>query len=127
MNKVITVFISVASFLVSTHAIALTRATVPDPMPILQATMHVPAQVFAKKEGDKKEKKFKEGKQDKKLKKDKKLKGDHKNKDKYKGHDNNEHSNAGDGKLHGLDRADESAGEHGHRDKARSHSKHEKD
>jgi len=127
MNKVITVFISVASFLVSTHAIALTRASVLDPMPIPQATMHVPAQVLAKKEGGKKEKKFKEGKKDKKIKKEKKLKDDHKNKGKHKGHDNNEHSNAGDGKLKGLDRADESAGEHGHRDKARSHGKPKKD
>jgi hypothetical protein len=127
MNKAIPVFISAASFLVSTHAIALTRVTVPDPMPIPQATMHVPAQVLAKKEGGKKEKKFKEGKQDKKLEKEKKLKGSHKNKGEHKSHNNNEHSNAGDGKLHGLDRADDSAGEHGHRDKARSHSKHEKD
>ena len=126
MNKVIPVFISVASFLVSTHAIALTRATVHDPMPIPQATMHVPAQVLAKKEGGKKEKKFKEGKQDKKLKKEKKLKGEHENKGKHKGQDSNEHSNSGDGKLKGLERADESAGEHGHRDKARSHGKPKK-
>ena len=135
MNKVTTVFISVASFLVSTHAIALTRATVPNPMPIPQATMHVPAQVLAKKEGGKKEKKFKEGKQDKKLKKEKKLKdekegkklkGEHENKGKHKGQDSNEHSNSGDGKLKGLERADESAGEHGHRDKARSHGKPKK-
>ena len=126
MNKLIPVFISVASFLVSTHAIALTRATVPDPMPIPQATMHVPAQVLAKKEVGKKEKKIKKGKQDKKLKKEKKLKGDHKNKGKHKGHDSNEHSNSGDGKLKGLERADESAGEHGHRDKARSHGKPKK-
>ena len=126
MNKVITVFIFAASFLVSTHAIALTRATVPDPMLIPQATMHVPAQVLAKKEGGKKEKKFKEGKQDKKLKKEKKLKGEHENKGKHKGQDSNEHSNSGDGKLKGLERADESAGEHGHRDKARSHSKPKK-
>jgi hypothetical protein len=125
MNKIIIVFISAASFLISTHAVALTRATVPDSMPIPQAIMHVPAQVLAKKEGEKKEKKFKEGKQDKKFKKEKKLKGDHKNKGEHKSHHNNEHSNnAEDGKLHGLDRADDSAGEHGHRDKARSHSKH---
>ena len=120
MNKVITVFISAASFLVSTHAIALTRAAVPDPMPIPQATMHVPAQVLAKKEGGKKEKKFKEEKQDKKL------KDEHENKGKHKGQNSNEHSNSGDGKLKGLERADESAGEHGHRDKARSHGKPEK-
>lgn len=31
------------------------------------------------------------------------LKSDHENKGKHKGHDNNEHSNAGDGKLKGLD------------------------
>lgn len=125
MNIVITVFISAASFLVSTHAIALTRAAAPDPMPIPLATMHVPAQVLAKKEGGKKEKKFKEGKQDEKLKKEK-IKGEHENKGKHKGQDSNEHSNSGDGKLKGLDRADESAGEHGHRDKARSHGKPKK-
>ena len=80
--------------------------------------MHVPVQVLAKKEGGKKEKKFKDGKKDKKLKKE--------NKGKHKGYDNNEHSNAGDGKLKGLDRADVSAGEHGHRNKARSHGKPKK-
>jgi len=136
MNKIISVFISVASFLVSTHAIALTRVTAPAPISVSQATMTTPAQVLAKKEGGKKEKKFKEGKQDKKLKKEKKLKdnkenkelkGDHKNKGKHKGQDSNKHSNSGDGKLKGLERADESAGEHGHRDKARNHGKHGKD
>jgi hypothetical protein len=133
MNKVITVYLSVASFLVSTHAIALTRATVPNPMPIPQATTIVPSQILAKREGGKNEKKFKKEKHEKKLKKEKRqkkekrLKGNHKNKGKHKGHDNNEHSNSGDGKLKGLDRADEAAGEHGHRDKARSHGKHEKD
>ena len=114
MNKVITVFISVASFLVSTHAIALTRVTVPDPMPIPQATMHIPAQVLAKKEGGKKEKKLK------------KEKSKHEDKGKHKGQNSNEHSNSGDGKLKGLERADESAGEHGHRDKAHSHRKPKK-
>jgi hypothetical protein len=134
MNKITTVFISGASLLLSTHVLALSQSTAPIPNPIFpQATILVPAQVLAKKEGGKKEKKFKEVKQDKKLKKEKKfkkekkLKGDHKNKGKHKGHYDNEHSNAGDGKLKGLDRADEVAGEHGYRDKARDRGKHKKD
>ena len=135
MNRVITIFIAGASFFISTHALALTQVTASAPALIPQATTLVPLQVLAKKEGGKKEKKFKEGKQDKKLKKEKKLKdekeskklkGAHENKGKHKGQNSNEHSNSGDGKLKGLDRADESAGEHGHRDKARSHGKPKK-
>jgi hypothetical protein len=133
MNKIITILISASSFFASSHVLALSQATVPAPMSVItQATMPVSVQILAKKEGGKKEKKFKEGKQNKKLKKEEKLKkekklnGDHKNKVKHKGHDNNEHSNAGDGKLHGLDRADESAGEHSHRDKVRSNGKPKK-
>ena len=132
MNRIITIFIAGTSFLVSGYALALTQINVPASMPVPQTTMTTP-QVLAKKEGGKKEKKFKAGKQDKKLKKekklkkDKKIKSDHENKGKHKGHDNNEHSNSGDGKLKGLDRADEVAGEHGHRDKVRGRGKHGKD
>lgn len=133
MNRIITIFLAGASFFVSTQVLALIQVTAPTPMSIPQATPATPVQILAKKEGGKKEKKFKEGKQDKKEKKlkkekkDKKIKGDHENKGKHKGRDNNEHSNSGDGKLQGLDRADEAAGEHGHRDKARSRGKHGKD
>jgi hypothetical protein len=122
MNKAITVFISGASFLISTQVAALSQGIVPTTVPIIpKATISEPAPILAKKEGGKKEKKLKKEKENKML------KSDHENKGKHKGHDNNEHSNAGDGKLKGLDRADEAAGEHGHRDKARRHDKHESD
>jgi len=121
MNRIITILITGTTFLVSSNVLALTQVTTSVPMSIHQATMTTPVQVLAKKEGGKKEKKLK------KEKKDKKIKGDHENKGKHKGHDNNEHSNSGDGKMKGLDRADEAAGEHGHRDKARSKGKHGKD
>lgn len=127
MNRIITIIIAGTSFLVSGHVLALTRVHAPAPMPIAQATTATPVQVLAKKEGGNKEKKLKKERKLKKEKKDKKIKGDHENKGKHKGHDNNEHSNSGDGKLKGLDRADEAAGEHGHRDKARSRGKHGKD
>jgi hypothetical protein len=58
MNKITTVFISGVSFLLSTHVLALSQLTVPAPKPIIQqATMLVPAQILAKNEGGKKEKK----------------------------------------------------------------------
>ena len=58
MNKAITVFISGASFLISTQVPALSQGIVPTTVPVIpKATISQPAQILAKKEDKKKEKK----------------------------------------------------------------------
>lgn len=57
MNKAITVFLSGASFLISTQVLALSQGIVSTTVPIIQkATISEPSQILAKKEGGKKEK-----------------------------------------------------------------------
>ncbi|TFH11513.1 MAG: hypothetical protein E4H07_04260 [Nitrosomonadales bacterium] len=97
MNRTISVFISGVMFLVSTYALAQTQVS-------------VPIQDLVAEQGIK----------------EKKIEGGHKHKNKHKEgkhkeRGENKHSNAGEGKLKGLDRADETAGEHGHRDKVHGH------
>lgn len=154
MNKVIAYIVSGIIFLTSTYALAQTRphnnpisepipqVTIPSPevtvpippvieMPVVSAAPLPDQGVEGKNGGSQYKNKHNKGKNKIKS-KGKRNKGKHKGKNKgkkkgkHKGQ-NNKHSNSGDGKLKGLDQADKSAGEHGHRDKAHSKSKHGKD
>lgn len=148
MNKIITFIVSGIIFLTSTYTLAQTRphnkpiqgpipqvtiptpeVTVPNPpvieIPATSTSTPLPDQgVEEINSGSEYKRKHNKGK-NKVRSKGKHNKGKHKGK--HKGQNNNEHSNSGDGKLKGIDRADEVAGEHGHRDKALNHGDHKKD